>query len=113
MRLGRNFGAHFLRFFHKNISYLILYQLTKFQCHTFFPSQDIKQNALLNSYFGNWWRHKLFFSIYYLRSSSKAIAAREMEGQTEIQIFEYLEKKKSYLDEIKNIFHNYLRTIIW
>ena len=36
-----------------------------------------------------------------------------MEGQKEIQIFEYLEKKKSYLDEIKNVFHNYLRTIIW
>ena len=29
--------------------YLILYQWTKFQCHTFFPSQNIKQNALLSS----------------------------------------------------------------
>ena len=25
-------------FFHKNVPYLILYQWTKFQCHTFFPS---------------------------------------------------------------------------
>ena len=24
---------------------LILHQLTKFQCHTFFPSQDIKQSS--------------------------------------------------------------------
>ena len=30
--------------FHENDPYLILYQRTKFQCHTFFPSQDIKQN---------------------------------------------------------------------
>ena len=33
-------------YFHKNVPNLILYQLTKFQCHTFFPTQDIKQNVL-------------------------------------------------------------------
>ena len=45
--LGLAFGAHFPGdFFHKNVSYLMLHQLTKFQCHTFFPSQDIKQNKL-------------------------------------------------------------------
>ena len=32
-------------FFHKNISYLIIDQLTKFQCRNFFPSQDIKKNV--------------------------------------------------------------------
>ena len=26
-----------------------IYQLTKLQCHTFFLSQDIKQNVLLSS----------------------------------------------------------------
>ena len=30
-------------FFHKNVPYLILYQLTQFQYRTYFPSQDIKQ----------------------------------------------------------------------
>ena len=40
----------FAWFFHTNALYLILYQLTKFQCHIFFPSQDIKQNLLLSSY---------------------------------------------------------------
>ena len=45
-------------FFHKNVFYLILYQRTKFQCHTFFPSQDIKQNVL-SSYLDSWWCHKL------------------------------------------------------
>ena len=34
-------------FSNKNVPYLIFYQWTKFQCHTFFPSQDIKQNVLL------------------------------------------------------------------
>ena len=49
--LGQFFGAHFLHdFFHKNVPYLILYQWTKFQCHTLFLSQDIKQNVLLSSY---------------------------------------------------------------
>ena len=58
--LGLAPGAHFLYdFFHKNVPYLILYRLTKFKCHTFFPSQDIKQNVLLSSYLGSWRRHKL------------------------------------------------------
>ena len=45
------FGAHFLHdFFYKNVPYLILYQWTKFQCHTSFLFQFIKQNVLLSSY---------------------------------------------------------------
>ena len=36
--------------FHENVPYLILYQWTKFQCHIFFASQDIKQNVLLSSF---------------------------------------------------------------
>ena len=31
----------------------------------------------------------------------------------EIQKFEYLENKMSFLDEIKNIFHSFWRAIIW
>ena len=31
----------------------------------------------------------------------------------EIQKLEYLEIEKSFLDEVKSIFHNYLRAIIW
>ena len=34
------------------------------------------------------------------------------EEETEIQKFEYLNNKKSFLDEI-NIFHSYLRAVIW
>ena len=32
-------------------------------------------------------------------------------GKIEIQRFKYLENEKSFLDEIKSIFHNYLRVI--
>ena len=47
--IGLTLGVHFLHdFFHQNILYLILYQWTKFQCHTLFLSQDIKQNVLLS-----------------------------------------------------------------
>ena len=38
------FGTHFQHDF----PYLILYQWTKFQCHTLFHSQDIKQNVFLS-----------------------------------------------------------------
>ena len=31
----------------------------------------------------------------------------------EIPKFEYLEKEKSFLDEIKNVFHSFWRAIIW
>ena len=37
------------RFSHKIILYLILNQWKKFQFHAFFPSQDTKQNVVLNS----------------------------------------------------------------
>ena len=50
-RSGASFWCKFYaRFFLKNVPYLTLYQWTKFQCHTLFVSQDIKQNVLLSSY---------------------------------------------------------------
>ena len=45
--------------------------------------------------------------------SSKAMSDREKWGKTEIQKFEYLENNKSFLDEIKNIFHSFRRAMIW
>ena len=35
------------------------------------------------------------------------MADREKEGKTDIQKREYLENEKSFLDEIKNIFHSF------
>ena len=34
------------------------------------------------------------------------------EGKTEIHEFEYFENEKSFLDEMKNIVHNYLKAFI-
>ena len=57
---GTSFSCKFFaQFFHKNVPNLILFQWTKFQCYTFFLSQDIKQNVLLSSYIGISWVHKL------------------------------------------------------
>ena len=41
--LGLAFSEHFLHF----------HIVTKFQCHTFFLSQNIKQNVLLSFYLNN------------------------------------------------------------
>ena len=46
--LGLAFRAHFLYGF--SVKNFLLYQWSKFQCHTLFRSQDIKQNVLLSSY---------------------------------------------------------------
>ena len=37
----------------------------------------------------------------------------EKEGKTKIQKFENLKNEKSFLDEIKYIFHSFWRAIIW
>ena len=55
-KIKRGFGTNFwwkfpAWFFPKNVFYLILYQQAKFQCHTSFPSQDIKQNVLIKFLF--------------------------------------------------------------
>ena len=41
------------------------------------------------------------------------MADREKEGKTTIQKLEYLKSEKSFLDEIKNIFHIFQRVIVW
>ena len=47
------------------------------------------------------------FKIYkiYLRSTSKTMAEKGKKRRRQIEKSEYLENKKSILDEIKNIFH--------
>ena len=49
--LGLTFGAHFLHDF--SLKMFLVYQMSEFQCHTFFASQNIKQNVLLSSYLGS------------------------------------------------------------
>ena len=56
---GTSFSCKFSAWsFNKSFPYLNLYQLTKFQYHTCFPSDYIKQSVSLSSYLDNWWRHK-------------------------------------------------------
>ena len=75
--------------------YLILYQLTKFQCHTLFLSQDVKQNVLLSFYLDRWWRHKLF--KFFLRSTCKAMADREKKrGKENTQNWISRERKELF-----------------
>ena len=38
---------------------------------------------------------------------------KKKKGKIKIQKFEYLENEKSFLDEIRNIFHSFRRAIIW
>ena len=52
------------------------------------------------------WHHKLFH--FYLPFSIWKV----WEGKKS-QKLEYLENEKSFLDEIKNIFHSFLRAMIW
>ena len=35
------------------------------------------------------------------------MADREKKGKTKVQKFEYFDNEKSFLDEIKNIFHSF------
>ena len=44
---------------------------------------------------------------FMLDQPAKQWLAGRKEGNTEIQKFEYLENEKSFLDEIKNIFHSF------
>ena len=92
--LGLAVGAFSIRlafsvwFFHKNVPYLILCQGIKFQCHTFFPFQDMKRNVLLSSYLDSWRCHKLeeLPSINLEGSCWQG----EKEEKMEIQKFGYL-----------------------
>ena len=95
-------------FFHKNIPYLILYQWLKFQCHTLFPSQDIKQNVLWSSYLNSWWRHKNYFG-----SSPQAMADREKRGESGNTKNWISRERKEIFRWNKNIFHSFWGTIIW
>ena len=67
--------------------------MDKVLIHTFFPSQDIKQNVLLSSYLDS--RDVIDFKIY-LRSTPKAMADREKRGVDRNTKVEYLENKESF-----------------
>ena len=55
----------------------------------------------------NSWHHKLFHFHLTLW------IWKVWKGREKIQKFKYLENENSFLDEIKNIFHSFVRAIIW
>ena len=61
--------------------------------------------------------HLQIYASHFMTSYSTSICPFESgkcekEGKKS-QKFEYLENEKSFLDEIKNIFHSFWRAIIW
>ena len=89
------FSAWFL---HLNFPYLILHQWwTKFQCHTLFLSQHIKQNVLLSSHLDNyWWNYKLSLSSTSLSSISKAMADREKKRARKYKYLNISRTKRAF-----------------
>ena len=83
---------------------MILYPLTKFQYHTFFTSQDIKQFVFLNSSidtFKLFIRHMMTFIL--LRNMSVNFPykfSNDRQGEKEVKRkvlkTEYLENKKNF-----------------
>ena len=53
----------------------------------------------------NSWHHKLFTCSFE--------SGKRRKEEEKLLKFEYLEEEKSFLDEIKNIFHSFWRAIIW
>ena len=93
-------------FFWKYVPYLVSYQSTKFQYHTYFPSQVIKQYEFLNfcvcSQVITSQTLRFIFDYFleqWLRSGKKR--------KREIQKFDYLDNEKIFLDEIKSILYNF------
>ena len=80
-------------FFHKNVPYLILYQWTKFQCHTLFLSQYIKQNVFFDQ------------PLKQLLTGQK----RGEDQNTKI----WISRERKELFRWKNTFHSSWRAIIW
>ena len=109
----------------------MLYQMTKFQCHAFFLSLDIKQVVTLSSYLDNWWRmnFKIYFwstkavdktetclITYYItfNHSQKQWVTGKKEGKdANTKNWISQERKEFFRWNKKQIFHNYLWAIIW
>ena len=64
-----------------------------------------QKNVLLNSYLDSWWQILRFF----LDQPLNQWVTGKKEGKTKIEKFKYLKSEKSFLDEIKNIFHSFLK----
>ena len=91
----------------RNISLFVIYYLTKFDdvmYSSFWVIPKITYATLCKSV------HEI---INYSISICPFESGKYAKEGKKLQKFEYLENEKSFLDEIKNIFHSFWRTIIW
>ena len=107
---GINFWCIFIAwFFHKNATYLILYQLTVSTSCLYYRVSNKMCYYILNYTIDD----VINFKIY-LQSFPKQWPREGDEGESEIQKCKYLENERNFLDEVKSIFfHNYLSAIIF
>ena len=89
-------------FFHKYVPYLIL-------------NWQITIDKVLMSYLFSFSRYQTICVTKFLFTQLMTSWTLRFisKGKMDIQKYEYLESEKSFLDEIKIIFHNYLRAITW
>ena len=78
--------------------------MTKFQYHTFIPSQDTKQNVIKFLFRQLMTSQTLRFTFDQPLKQWLTGRKRWADRNTKS---EYLQNKKSFLDEIKNIFHKF------
>ena len=84
LRIKKGQAIISIKCFHKKFSFVILYKLAKFHYQTVLTSPVIQLNVFRISYLGIWWRHNIWTF-----------------GKLN---FSYLDNKKSFQREIKNIF---------
>ena len=101
--LGLAFGAHFLHDFSIKMFLFNTLSTEKVSMSFLFSFPRYQTKCVIKFSFTQFRNYKI-----YVASISKAMADREKKrGKTEIEKFEHLENKKSFLDEIKNIFHSF------
>ena len=94
------------------LPYLILYQWAKFQCHNFFPSQVIKQNALFKFLFRQLMTSETLRFI--LDQALKQWLTRGKGGEDwNTKTWISWERKELFRWNKINIFHSFWRSIIW
>ena len=98
---------------HKSIPYLILYQLAKFQCHTFSSFARYQTKCVIKLVLRQLMTARTFRSIFDHPLKKWTTGEKRKKERQKIEKREYLKNENNFLDEIKSIFHNYIRAIIW
>ena len=93
----------------------MLHQLTKFQYQTYFFSREIEQCVFKFLLIQLMTSQTLRFIFGHLLQVNRwKRRSRELgQEKKKVKKFEYLDNEKRFLDEMKKIFHNLLRAIIW